>query len=150
MIGGFERCDAGWIFSQDSVETVAQMLAEISQVERYCAEQLHRPQGTPLQDRIMSDVDRYKPLVQTFALPMTTPMRAMVLCILEGAQVQRIGFDYSLKQRANIQVELEFESGEWASFSSADVWDAEVLRHFGLMKIDAAPVIDGYYAFRKG
>lgn len=146
----FNKCDVGWIFSEDAVDTTARLLAEIGQVEHYCAETLHRQQDTPLQTRILADVDRYKPLVQTFASPMTTPMRAMVLCILEGAQVQRIGFDYSLKQRANIQVELEFESGERASFSSADVWDAEVLRHFGLMKIDAAPVIDGYYAFRKG
>ena len=88
-------------------------------------------------------------LVQTFASPMTAPIRAMVYCILDGAQVKAIRFD-SASGRAHLEVDVEYDSGEAATFTSDNLYDAEALRHFGLMKMGEAPVMDGYYAFRKG
>ena len=114
------------------------------------AEKIGRPLDPPLSQAIPADLPRLKPLVQTFASPMTAPIRAMVYCILDGAQVKAIRFDYRFKARAHLEVDVGYDSGESATFSSDDVYDSEALRHFGLMKMGKAPIIDGYYAFRKG
>jgi hypothetical protein len=120
------------------------------EVDKLFHETFGRPLDPPLADAILQDVTRFKPLVQTFASPMTTPIRTMVYCVLDSAQVKAIRFEYRFKALAHIEIDVEYDSGEEATFKSDNLWDAEVLRHFGLMKMGKAPVIDGYYAFRKG
>jgi hypothetical protein len=145
-----ELSDVGWVLAEDRVERAQQILLEMRQVDLYFNETFGRPLEPPVANAILADVARLKPLVQTFASPMTTPIRTMVYCVLDGAQIKAIRFDYRFKARAHLEVDVEYESGENTTFTSDNVWDVEALRHFGLMKMGQAPVIDGYYAFRKG
>jgi hypothetical protein len=146
----FDQCDVGWVFDEFAAERAEKILHEMHDVDRVFREAIGRPLDPPLAQAIPADVARLKPLVQTFASPMTAPIRAMVYCILDGAQVRAIRLDYKFKARSHLEVDVEYDSGEAATFASDDVYDAEALRHFGLMKMGKAPVIDGYYAFRKG
>jgi hypothetical protein len=146
----FEDSEVGWVFGEDATERAQQFLREMHDVDRYYNATFHRPLDPPLAEAILHDAARFKPLVQTFASPMTTPMRTMVYCVLDGAQVKAIQFEYRFKARARLEVAVEYDSGDKATFASDNLWDVEVLRHFGLMKMGDAPVIDGYYAFRKG
>lgn len=66
-------------------------------VDRHYFETFRESLDPPLAERILADVTRYGPLVQTFASPMTPPMRTLVLCILDGAQVTAIKFEYEIK-----------------------------------------------------
>jgi hypothetical protein len=59
-----------------------------------------------------------------------------------------VRYEYDARRRSELVVEVEFPSGEQGTFKSAELWDAEVLRHFGFMKMGGRPIIDGYYAFR--
>lgn len=146
----FEQCDVGWVFDENASERAKQILIEMHEADRVFNEKIGRPLDPPLAEAIPADVARLKALVQTFASPMTAPIRAMVYCILDGAQVKAIRFDYRFKARAHLEVDVEYDSGEAATFTSDNLYDAEALRHFGLMKMGEAPVMDGYYAFRKG
>lgn len=146
----FEQCDVGWVFDEHASERAKQILLEMREADRVFSDKIGRLLDPPLAKAIPADVARLKPLVQTFASPMTAPIRAMVYCILDGAQVKAIRFDYRFKALAHLEVDVEYDSGEAATFASDNVYDAEALRHFGLMKMGNAPVIDGYYAFRKG
>jgi hypothetical protein len=140
----------GWVFEEDAAERAQQSLREMDEVDRLFDDTFGRPIDPRLAEAICQDVARFKPLVQTFASSMTTPIRTMVYCILDGAQVKAIRFEYRLKACAHLEVDVEYDSGERATFKSDNLWDAEALRHFGLMKMGDKPVIDGYYAFRKG
>jgi hypothetical protein len=73
----------------------------------------------------------------------------MAFCVLEGADIIAVTLDYRVKEYSRLSVTVEYESGEKATFASEDVWDVEAIRHFGLMKLSGAPVIDGFYALRK-
>ena len=46
---------------------------------------------------------------------------------------------------ALLEITLEYPTGMPSKFSSNDLFDAEVLKHFGMFKLDNRPVLDGYY-----
>ena len=146
----FEQSDVGWVFEEHADERTQAILSEMHETDVVLHDTVGRPLAPSLEDAILAEVARFKPLIQTFASPMTAPIRAMVYCVLDGAQVKAIRFDYRFKARAHLEVDVEYDSGVAATFASDDVYDAEALRHFGLMKMGKAPIVDGYYAFRKG
>jgi hypothetical protein len=146
----FGLCDVGWVFDEGAEERSRQILREMVDVDRVFASEFGRPLDPPIEQAIAADVTRFKPLVQAFASPMTAPIRAMIYCVLDGAQVKAVQYEYVYRQVSRLRVSIEFDSGEKATFESDELWDAEALRHFGLMKMGEKPVIDGYYAFRKG
>lgn len=149
----FARCDVGWVFEGQGAEAASrrtqQILAEMNALGQKYADKVGRDPPDLIERLILSDVTRFKPLVQSFASPLTDETRAMIFCLLEGGHVKTIRFEYRRKQHARLEIEVETASGESVRFQSDELWDAEVLRHFGLAKLSGAPVIDGYYAFRK-
>ena len=147
LIHVFEICDVGWVFAEAATERAREIFDAMREVEGTYARAFGRPLGS-LDQLILGDVTRFKPFVQAFASPMSGAIRTMAFCVLDGAQVAAISFDYTLKHRAHLEIEVRYDSGEVARFASDNVWDVEALRHFGLMKMGDAPVIDGYYAFR--
>lgn len=149
----FTDCDVGWVFEgeseEDASERARQISAEMDALAQHYVDALGRPLPAPIDQLILSDVARFKPLVQSFAPPLTPEMRTLIFCLLDGAHIEAIRFDYELKQRARLEVEVGYDnSGGRACFRSDEVWDVEVLRHFGVFKVRGKPVIDGYYAFR--
>jgi hypothetical protein len=150
----FETADVGWVFDkstsgEEPAATAARMLQEMALVDRVLASKIGALHPKPLVDAIFSDSARLRPLIQAFASPVTAEMRAMIYCVLDGAEVVSIHLGYERKMRSGLRIVIEYESGLQAEFNSDDVWDFEVLRHFGTMKLWALPVVDGYYAFRK-
>jgi hypothetical protein len=150
----FETADVGWVFDpstfgEEPAATAARILHEMALVDRVLASKIGLLHPKPVVDSIFSDSARLKPLIQAFASPVTAEMRAMIYCVLDGAEVLSIQVTYERQAHADIRVVVEYESGLQAVFLSDDVWDFEVLRHFGTMKLGDRPVVDGYYAFRK-
>jgi hypothetical protein len=66
--------------------------------------------------------------------------------LLRDAWVKKVDFEFTSRQGVALHVEIEDAHGGRQSFDSNELWDAEVLRHFGLMKVGDKPVIHGYYA----
>ncbi len=150
----FAQCDVGWVFEGEGDESASerarQIVGQMSALTQKYEEKVGSDLPETVERRILSDVVRFKPLVQSFASPdMTSEMRTMIFCLLNGGQVRAIKFEYKLKQRAHLEVEIVTGAGKAIHFESDELWDAEVLRHFGLAKLSGSPFIDGYYAFRK-
>jgi hypothetical protein len=145
----FAVCGVGWMFDEDAEARANQVLIEMHQLDRYYFEKFKRPLDPPISELILSDTTRFKPLVQSFASPMSDAIRTMIYCVLEGAQVMSIRFSYEFRRSVQLDIAVGFPGAEQVSFSSTNLWDVEAIRHFGLMKMGNAPVIDGYYAFRK-
>lgn len=144
----FARSGVGWLFDTDREQRVAQVVKETHEVAEELERRFGRAPNPPLLSQMAAEPVALKPLIQAFAVPMTTAMRAMVYCILTGASVRHISYEYEYRRRSRLVVIVEFDSGEASTFESDDLWDAEVLRHFGFMKLGGEPVVDGYYAFR--
>lgn len=85
--------------------------------------------------------------LQALAAGVSPLMLAMVARILlRDAWVMKVSFEFASRRAVALHVEIEDADGGRQSFDSSEVWDAEVLRHFGLMKVGDKPVIHGYYA----
>ena len=92
--------------------------------------------------------EEMRAFLQTLTAGVSPAFLAMVAgIVLRDARVAAVRFELVARASVSISVELE-EGGERRLFESNDLWDAQVLRHFGLMKAGNQPVIDGYYASR--
>ena len=79
-----ERADVAWLLNDSPRERYQQVMREMADVDAIMTRSFTMMRYAPVAEAILSDPDRLKPLVQTFASPMTAPIRAMVYCILEG------------------------------------------------------------------
>ncbi|MBI4817408.1 MAG: hypothetical protein HY791_14195 [Deltaproteobacteria bacterium] len=146
----FKEADVGFVFAGvDAVECSHRIERELAEVDSFYLERIGQALQPPLSHAVFEQFDKLRPLIQTFAAPITTEMRAMVFCVLDGARVSEIQFEYVFMQDLKLRVTLEY--GEYGAivFRSTDALDVEILRHFGIMKVSGLPVIDGYYSLRK-
>jgi hypothetical protein len=149
LVQACEAAGVGWLFKDDREGRIAQLVQDIEAVQRHHEQKLSLRMQPSLLEQLEADAPSFKPLIQAFASPMTPEMRTMIYCVLKGAAVERVSYDYTAQSRSLLQVELELpSSGQRVSFQSDEVWDYEVLRHFGTAKKGGRPLIDGYWAFR--
>lgn len=149
MVHTFEAAGVGHLFREEREARVARALQDIEAVQAHYERKLSRRMQPSLLEQLEADPSAFKPLIQSFASPMTLEMRTMIYCVLKGAAVEHVSYDYAAQSRSLLRVELELpSSGERVSFASDEVWDYEVLRHFGTAKKGGRPLIDGYWAFR--
>ena len=92
--------------------------------------------------------EKMQALLQNLGAGVSPSMLAMVARILlREAAVLAVRFDYaSHLDSVALHVEIYDPDQGPQSFDSTDVWDAQVLRHFGLLMIGDKPSIAGYYA----
>lgn len=84
--------------------------------------------------------------LQTFALTVSDEIRAMVYFItMEDADIVELKMDYVSQKSFLLKVKLELKSGKKIDFSSDSIWDAEVVRHFGVMMMSGKPIFTGYF-----
>jgi hypothetical protein len=144
----FTGAGVGELFGANREERASQVVSEVQAASKELERRFGRELEPPLLQQMAADPTGLKPLIQAFAVPMTAATRAMVYCILTGASVRRLSYEYEYKRSSRLVITLEFDSGETSTFESDNLWDAEVLRHFGFMKPGGEPVVDGYYALR--
>jgi hypothetical protein len=139
----------GWVLHEGQDERTHKILAEIEEVDRYYQEAFGQKLVPSLWEQMSAHSGNLKPLIQSFASPMTPPIRTMIYCVLSGASVRSVRYDYEAQRKSTLSVAVRLPSGKEHMFESDELWDAEVLRHFGFFKKGGRPIIDGYYAFRE-
>jgi hypothetical protein len=148
LAGLLEQSGVGWLLAESRDIRLEQIGREIDETAQEIARRLPLP-GLDLLAEIRADPRGLEPLIQLFASPTSTEMRAMVYCVLRGMEISAIEFAYQIKSTVSLRVELEHNvTGEKLTFCSAVVWDAEILRHIGIMTIGKQPLLHGFYAFR--
>ena len=141
----FRQAGVGWYLKQASAPSVAdvqRMAADVSRVLK--------SRGLSTADvfqEMVSDPDGLAAFVQTFAMPMSSEIRAMVWCIVRGASVVSLRYEYEARSRSELVVTIHVDPQKDVEFRSTDLWDAMILRHLGFAKIGQKPLIDGYFAF---
>ncbi len=93
--------------------------------------------------------DKMRAWPQALAAGVCPGLLAMVArVLLHDAWVVHVRFEFESRKSVRLEIAIEDREAGVQRFESTEIWDAEVLRHFGLMKVGEKPIIDGYYAFR--
>lgn len=142
----FRAAGVGWYMEQSSAPTAADMEREAAEVSRILKQHLGSP--VDVLREALADPSGLAAFVQTFAMPMTAEMRAMAYCVVRGARVVSLRYEYKAQQKSELHVTVQFGPNKDILFRSTEFWDSEVLHHLGFAKIDGRPLIDGYFAFR--
>ena len=135
----------GWLLQEDKDGRLTQVLGEMDDLSVDLSRRL-APLLVDVLVEAASGPSELRPLVQLFASPTTMTARAMAYCVLHGADVKSVSFEYEMYQTAKLKVVLS-DTARTLAFETNELYDVEVLRHFGIMKSRGRPVLHGYYAF---
>lgn len=137
----------GWLLQQDPEVRLRQIATELTELSDELSRRL-APARIDALGEMLKEPLALKPLVQMFASPTTCAMRAMVYCVLRGMEITSIDFSYRLKRTVMLTVSVRDDAtGHELTFESDSVWDAEILRHLGIMAMGKKPILHGFYAF---
>lgn len=92
---------------------------------------------------------KVKAFLQAVGASSSAEMLLMVWRILQGDAINSIHVTYLLESTFRIEIELVDQQGQTSAFTSDDIDDAALLRHFGIMKMKDQPCFDGFYAFHE-
>lgn len=101
----------------------------------------------PLFKDIAMHTSDHKAFLQTFALPVSDEIRAMVYFItMENADIKELKMEYIRQTSFLLKIKLELESGKNIDFKSDNFWDAEIVRRLGVMMMNGKPLFTGYFS----
>jgi hypothetical protein len=101
-----------------------------------------------LLDEMEREIGALAPLAESFASPMSADIRAAVYVLLRGGELRSLTYEYDRLARSRLFLRIATWERRELEFESNELWDAEILRHLGLMKMGGRPLVDGYYAMR--
>lgn len=94
---------------------------------------------------------KVRAFLQALAATGKTDMLLMVWRILQGLSIRRVTLDYVEQDSFRLVVVLarpgQSEAG-LEEYSSDDVNDAKLLRHFGITTLDGRPLFDGFFPLK--
>lgn len=93
------------------------------------------------------DPSALRPLLESLASPLSTPVRAAVYVLVTGGELREIQYAYARGERSHMRIVVATALGRTIESTSEEIWDVDFLRHLGLMKAGNRPIVDGYYSF---
>jgi len=116
----------------------------------------HRFKDAPVRTHFNDDVlfqeqqsnpHKVKAFLQAMGATSSPDMLVMVWRILQGDIIRATQMRYEYERLFELSVELEDSLTEFGSrYSSTDINDAALLRHWGIIKMDNQPIFDGFDA----
>jgi hypothetical protein len=76
----------------------------------------------------------------------------MVWRILQGLSIHRVELEYTEQKSFRLVVLLarpDDTGGQPEEYSSSDINDAKLLRHFGITTTNSSPLFDGFFPARQ-
>ena len=140
-----------WARTSGGHDAFSAHLTEV--MENFAGEYVRRFGGRMSSFAVFELYPRKKSKVRAFlqaVVSSATPkMLVMVWRIQEGMNIEAIEMNYSLsKESFSLTVTLAspYVNGAPETYTSNNIDDAALVRHFGIMKMGDAPIVDGFYA----
>jgi hypothetical protein len=105
-----------------------------------------------LRAEVQRNPHKIRAFLQALAATGKIDMLLMVWRILQGLSIRRVVLDYAEQTSFQLVVVLarpDEEGDELEEYSSDDINDAKLLRHFGITTIDGRPLFDGFFPLKK-
>jgi len=146
--------ELGWILASDSQQDrVISMLLE--SLERTAGEYCRRFKTAisfvpeTLESEAADNPQKVRAFLQALATSKSPEMLVMVWRIMQGLEILNVTMAYHARKEFSLAVTLARPGGEsQEEYHSRDINDAALLRHLGIVTIDAKPLFDGFYALR--
>jgi hypothetical protein len=90
---------------------------------------------------------KIRAFLQALAVSGNTEMLLMVWRVLQGLNIREVAMNYHELETFNLRVTLAHPDdgqGELETYSTRDINDAALVRHFGITTIDGRPLFDGF------
>ncbi len=95
------------------------------------------------------NTQRVKAFLQALGASSNPDMLAMVWRVLHGSTIQRVRLEHEHSERFLLEVTVHDEHMPSEEvFTSYDIHEAALLRHFGILIMDDKPVFDGFYPLK--
>jgi hypothetical protein len=92
---------------------------------------------------------KVRAFLQALATSRSEEMLKMVWSILQGDEIESVEVSYesrkSFRMRVVLRPSQSDAEGDHQEYSSKDINDAGLLRHFGIAKVEGQPLFDGFY-----
>lgn len=149
--------DLGWMIDQhtpkdQAIPSLLKLLGEVRD-EYQRRVQVDGP-FTPdaLAAEAKGNPHRVRAFLQSLAASRSPDMLVMVWRVLQGLRIRQLDMSYHELTAFRLVVVLarpgEDQDG-LESYSSGDIKDAALVRHFGISTIEGRPLFDSYYPLRK-
>jgi hypothetical protein len=93
---------------------------------------------------------KVRAFLQALAISRSPEMLVMVWRILQGLRIHEVTMNYREQEAFRLGVVLACPGGdEDPPYSSDDINDAALVRHFGITTVNGAPLFDGFFPLRK-
>lgn len=95
---------------------------------------------------------KVRAFLQALAATRSREMLVMVWRILQGLSIRQVDMSYREQEAFSLVVFLArpgVEQDDLERYSSEDINDAALVRHFGITTVNGRPVFDGFFPLRK-
>ena len=95
---------------------------------------------------------KIRAFLQALAASGSVDMLLMVWRILQGLSIREVTMNYVEQQTFSLVVTVARpgqDQDDLETYSSNDINDATLLRHFGITTLDGRPLFDGFFPLRK-
>jgi len=157
LVEMIHACDQQWLIEYfEPPDEAAAHLCDL--IQRAETERNRRHVGgLPLTIDTLNDLfarqqHRVTAFLQALGGTRTPTMLVMVWRVLQGMEIDQLVMEYNrAEKRFFLRIELVSPYGEpTEAYESDEINDAALVRHFGIMKMDGRPIMDGFYALRMG
>lgn len=132
----------GWLFETADTQVRAhQFFSELQTAEQYYRQRYGNE--TDMLATMSQDSGRYRALIESFGLPLSFEMRAIIFRILaESVVIRELFFTYSSESGATLSIRLSNEPDENAPpISCNSPWDPIVLQQLSMMESEGKLLI---------
>lgn len=98
------------------------------------------------------DPQKIEAFLQVLCSSVSPGMLVMVWRVLSGWHVAEMGLSYVEEQSFHLRVVVKpsRDAEQTEAYESADIHDASLLRHLGILTMDGKPVFDGFFPLKTG
>ena len=149
--------DLGWMIDsykpreRDAISVLLQQLARLTTDfhSRFRNEVSFSPET--LRAEAERNPHKVRAFLQALGVNGNSDMLLMVWRIIQGLSIRDVVLDYREQERFSLSVTLargRGEQDELEIYSTTDINDAALLRHFGITTVDKRPLFDGFFPLR--
>jgi hypothetical protein len=95
---------------------------------------------------------KVRAFLQALGISGSLEMLLMVWRMLQGLNIHEVAMHYREREEFSLSVTLanpESQQVELEMYSTSDINDAALLRHFGVTTLDKRPLFDGFFPLKK-
>ena len=149
-------CELGWMIDWHAPpdEAIPYLLDALAQATKESRQRFGQEAPILSQEVLEAEhainPNKVRAFLQVLGETRTPQILVMAWRNIQGSNIAEVHISYKALQSFQLQIVLSdsHDQGRQEVYESCDIFDAAVLRHFGITKQEDAPLFDGLYPLR--